>query len=178
MCAYVTHIWVHIATDTWSSAPLCVLQPSHEEGGFERPPDVSRQLLEIRDPGPDSADPLHMQLLIPTHTVLRPARASGPPLRHSHSRESVHSLRRASSLHDIDGTRDQWSGMSVCACTHLVPSVKQHTITNIACVQNFIIYTLSDRTGVKRPQVKFKASVSVTSCLSWLIEKIKMISHP
>ncbi|XP_051994688.1 potassium voltage-gated channel subfamily H member 6-like isoform X1 [Xyrauchen texanus] len=32
----------------------------------------------------------------------------GPPLTHSHSRES---LRRASSLHDIDGMRDQWNDL-------------------------------------------------------------------
>lgn len=31
-------------------------------------------------------------------------------LKHSLSRESLGSLRRASSLHDIDGMRDQWSG--------------------------------------------------------------------
>ncbi len=60
------------------SSPLCPAALSRG-GGFERPPDVSRQLLEIRDPGPDSADPLHMQLLIPTHTVLRPARAQRTP---------------------------------------------------------------------------------------------------
>lgn len=35
---------------------------------------------------------------------------SAANLKHSHSRESVRSLRRASSLHDIDGMRDQWSG--------------------------------------------------------------------
>lgn len=32
-------------------------------------------------------------------------------LKHSHSRESMHSLRRASSLHDIDGMRDEWSDL-------------------------------------------------------------------
>ncbi|XP_051987804.1 potassium voltage-gated channel subfamily H member 6a isoform X2 [Xyrauchen texanus] len=35
----------------------------------------------------------------------------GPPLTYSHSRESVGSLRRASSLHDIDGMRNQWSDL-------------------------------------------------------------------
>ncbi|KAL0197776.1 hypothetical protein M9458_006316, partial [Cirrhinus mrigala] len=76
--------------DHFEGVVVDYLQPSHEE--------VALKDLQI-DPGLDSADPLHMQLLIPTHTALRPARAC-------HSRESVRSLRRASSLHDIDGMRD------------------------------------------------------------------------
>ncbi len=123
MCAYVTHIRVHIATDTWSTAPLCVLQPSHEE--------VALKDLQM---SPDSYLKSETQALIQqtpstcsfSSPLTRPSdrlEPSGPPLKHSHSRESVCSLRRASSLHDIDGMRDQWSGMSVCACTHLVPSV-------------------------------------------------------
>ncbi|XP_055049957.2 potassium voltage-gated channel subfamily H member 6a isoform X1 [Misgurnus anguillicaudatus] len=34
-----------------------------------------------------------------------------PQLEHSRSRESIRSLRRASSLHDIDGMRDQWNDL-------------------------------------------------------------------
>ncbi|KAL7850234.1 hypothetical protein SRHO_G00195830 [Serrasalmus rhombeus] len=44
----------------------------------------------------------------PTPSSLDPG---GPPLPHSRSQESVRSLRRASSLHDIDGMRDQWNDL-------------------------------------------------------------------
>ncbi len=117
MCAYVTHIRVHIATDTWSTAPLCVLQPSHEE--------VALKDLQM---SPDSYLKSETQALIQqtpstcsfSSPLTRPSdrlEPSGPPLKHSHSRESVCSLRRASSLHDIDGMRDQWSG-NECLCLH------------------------------------------------------------
>ncbi len=78
MCICDTHPSSYCYRHMIYSSPLCPAALSWG-GGFERPPDVSRQLLEIRDPGPDSADPLHMQLLIPTHTALRPARAQRTP---------------------------------------------------------------------------------------------------
>lgn len=96
------------------SFPLRVLQPSHEE--------VALKDLQM---SPDSCLKSETQALIQqtpsscgfSSPLSRPSdrlEPSGPPLKHSHSRESVHSLRRASSLHDIDGMRDQWSGMSFC----------------------------------------------------------------
>lgn len=99
------------------SFPLCVLQPSHEE--------VALKDLQM---SPDSCLKSETQALIQqtpsscsfSSPLSRPSdrlEPSGPPLKHSHSRESIHSLRRASSLHDIDGIRDQWSGMSVFNCS-------------------------------------------------------------
>ncbi len=60
------------------SYPLCPAALSRG-GGFERLQMSPDSYLKLGDPGPDSADPLHMQLLIPTHTVLRRLDPSGPP---------------------------------------------------------------------------------------------------
>lgn len=106
----------------YSSLP-CVLQPSHEE--------VALKDLQM---SPGSCLNSETQALIQqtpsscgfSSPLSRPSdrlEPGGLPLKHSHSRESVCSLRRASSLHDIDGMRDQWSGMSVCVCNHLVLSI-------------------------------------------------------
>uniref|UniRef100_A0A672LRX5 Potassium voltage-gated channel subfamily H member 6-like n=1 Tax=Sinocyclocheilus grahami TaxID=75366 RepID=A0A672LRX5_SINGR len=90
-----------IPTDHFEGVVVDYLQPSHEE--------VALKDLQM---SPDSCLKSETQALIQqipsTCDRLEPG---GPPLKHSHSRESVPSLRRASSLHDIDGMRDQWSDM-------------------------------------------------------------------
>ncbi|XP_051745779.1 potassium voltage-gated channel subfamily H member 6a isoform X3 [Ctenopharyngodon idella] len=97
--------------DHFEGVVVDYLQPSHEE--------VALKDLQM---SPDSCLKSETQALIQqtpsscgfSSPLSRPSdrlEPSGPPLKHSHSRESVHSLRRASSLHDIDGMRDQWSDL-------------------------------------------------------------------
>ncbi|XP_067238077.1 potassium voltage-gated channel subfamily H member 6a isoform X5 [Chanodichthys erythropterus] len=97
--------------DHFEGVVVDYLQPSHEE--------VALKDLQM---SPDSCLKSETQALIQqtpsscgfSSPLSRPSDRldpSGPPLKHSHSRESIHSLRRASSLHDIDGIRDQWSDL-------------------------------------------------------------------
>ncbi|XP_005164064.1 potassium voltage-gated channel subfamily H member 6a isoform X1 [Danio rerio] len=97
--------------DHFEGVVVDYLQPSHEE--------VALKDLQM---SPDSCLKSETQALIqqtPSSCELSPPPSrpsdrlepSGPLLKHSHSRESMHSLRRASSLHDIDGMRDQWSDL-------------------------------------------------------------------
>ncbi|XP_016385682.1 potassium voltage-gated channel subfamily H member 6-like [Sinocyclocheilus rhinocerous] len=100
-----------IPTDHFEGVVVDYLQPSHEE--------VALKDLQM---SADSCLKSETQALIQqtpstcgfSSPLTRPSdrlEPGGPPLKHSHSRESVHSLRRASSLHDIDGMRDQWSDL-------------------------------------------------------------------
>ncbi|XP_016323547.1 potassium voltage-gated channel subfamily H member 6-like [Sinocyclocheilus anshuiensis] len=100
-----------IPTDHFEGVVVDFLQPSHEE--------VALKDLQM---SPDSCLKSETQALIQqtpstcgfSSPLTRPSdrlEPGGPPLKHSHSRESVRSLRRASSLHDIDGMRDQWSDL-------------------------------------------------------------------
>ncbi|XP_016395400.1 potassium voltage-gated channel subfamily H member 2-like [Sinocyclocheilus rhinocerous] len=100
-----------LSKDHFEGVVVDYLQPSHEE--------VALKDLQM---SPDSCLKSETQALIQqtpstcsfSSPLTRPSdrlEPSGPPLKHSHSRESVRSLRRASSLHDIDGMRDQWSDL-------------------------------------------------------------------
>ncbi|XP_059414100.1 potassium voltage-gated channel subfamily H member 6-like [Carassius carassius] len=100
-----------IPTDHFEGVVVDFLQPPCEE--------VALKDLQM---SPDSCLKSETQALIQqtpstysfSSPLTRPSdrlEPCGPPLKHSHSRESVHSLRRASSLHDIDGMRDQWSDL-------------------------------------------------------------------
>ncbi|XP_036445201.1 potassium voltage-gated channel subfamily H member 6a [Colossoma macropomum] len=100
-------------------------QPSFSKDQFEgvvvdylQPPGEDVTLKDFPVPSKDSYLQSETQALIqqersapgfsPTPSSLDPG---GPPLPRSRSQESVRSLRRASSLHDIDGMRDQWNDL-------------------------------------------------------------------
>lgn len=149
---------VHNPTDTWLQLPSACPAALSWGGGSERPPDVSRQLLEIRDPGLDSADPLLMWLLIPTLTALRPARAQWTP----------------SQTQPLQRERTQ-SASGILTAWH-----RRHEGPVERYEFLFAVLFPPYQTVFEGHQGNFESNVGITSCLCVvcrLIENIKMISH-
>ncbi|XP_060758082.1 potassium voltage-gated channel subfamily H member 6a isoform X2 [Neoarius graeffei] len=92
-------------------------QPAYPKDQFEgvvvdylQPPGKDVALKSFPVPCKESSLQCETQALIhQEHSFTSSLEPGSPQASHTHSRESVHSLRRASSLHDIDAIRDQCS---------------------------------------------------------------------
>lgn len=100
-----------IPTDHFEGVVVDYLQPSREEVALKDLQMSADSCLKSETQALIQQTPSTCSFSSPLTLPSELLEPSGPPLKHSHSRESVHSLRRASSLHDIDGMRDQWSDL-------------------------------------------------------------------
>uniref|UniRef100_A0A8C1UK68 Potassium voltage-gated channel, subfamily H (eag-related), member 6a n=1 Tax=Cyprinus carpio TaxID=7962 RepID=A0A8C1UK68_CYPCA len=100
-----------IPTDHFEGVVVDYLQPSREEVALKDLQMSADSCLKSETQALIQQTPSTCSFSSPLTLPSELLEPSGPQLKHSHSRESVHSLRRASSLHDIDGMRDQWSDL-------------------------------------------------------------------